>query len=472
MKIAERLPSSWLLLGTLLVCLGLYSAAPTRMNAAQCPNQSQGYNAVYANCDTSLQGSFALIDAVPYATDSRCAGSTCDICQAINYVFVDHNSINANGIVVDARGVTSPSTLACTHGVNPWTTNTYSSFSNVVLLPNGTITIDSTWQLPSRTRLVGQGPNLTTIQTCTTSNICQKSFTGTDIVDMGTSGLCANANNDCPAVGIEHLTINGSNNQVNGIVNCCSQELSFVNDVAVTNIASGKTGLTVSHDNTSGFNADNSGPYSNIFFTGVGKCISVTATTNTRGFHGLTCISTGTSGPVISVDGANNSISDVYVQGGSTQQDGIRLGFVGSAQGNVLTNVFGTQLASVIHISAQSSSSAVCPYYVCDVTVLGVTKSGGTSAAIKDDLPGGPTLTDTNVGMYLVGEPIQGGGTTIGYSRFTTSTTSSAHAVTWLVGAANPSGSTCPTGSLFSCTTSICTKTLWGCVGNGWAGIK
>jgi hypothetical protein len=479
MKIARTSKYTWLFWGTLLVLAGLYSSVPTRMDAQQCLNQSQGYNTVYASCSGSLQGSFALIDAVPYATDSRCTNSTCDICQAIQWIFADHNSINANGIVVDARGITSPSTLACTHGVNPWTTNTYFSFSNVVLLPSGTITIDSTWALPSRTQLIGQGPNLTTIQTCTTSNICQKSFTGTDIVDMGTSGnsgICfnpINSNTDCPAVGIEHLRIDGSNNQVNGIVNCCSQELSFVNDVALTNIASGKTGLTLTHNNATNYNADNSGPYSNIFFSGAGKCISVTATTNTRGFHGLTCISTGTSGPLISIDGTNNSIRDVYLQGGSTQQDGIALGFVGSAQGNMLTNIVGNQLANVIHISNQSTTSAACPNYdVCDVTILGVTKSGGTSAAIRDDLPGGPTITDTNVGMYVVGEPIQGNGATIGYSRFTTSVTSSAHPVSWLVGTNSPMG-TCPTGSLLSCTNSSnCTKTLWGCAGGGWTGIK
>ena len=62
------------------------------------------------------------------------------------------------------------------------------------------------------------------------------------------------------------------------------------------------------------------------------------------------------------------------------------------------------------------------------LTILGVTNSG-SSATIKDDLTG-PTLTDTTVGMYVVGEPVPS--STAGISRFTTS----GSVPTWLIGTA------------------------------------
>jgi hypothetical protein len=296
------------------------------------------------------------------------------------------------------------------------------------------------------------------------------------MLEMGISAEC---NSDCPAVKVEHLgldgnSINGVN--VNGIFNNMSQELSVVDDVSLFNIAG--TGLLI--QGTAGTqvpSAQNSGPYSNIYFKGPGKCVEINATPNTRGIHGLTCISTATSSSaaLITVDGNNNTIEDVYIQGGpGSSQDGILLGSLGGAQGNVLFNVTGVGLGNVIELSATKSNNV---YNLDDVTILGVTNSG-SSTTIKDDLPGAANITDAKLGMYVLGEAVvQGASNIIGYSRFTTSTNA-----TWIVGPNAPTGS-CGVGSLYSCTSTVsaCTQsvtfaTLWGCGGalgqSAWYAIK
>jgi hypothetical protein len=92
---------------------------------------------------------------------------------------------------------------------------------------------------------------------------------------------------------------------------------------------------------------------------------------------------------------------------------------------------------------------------------------------IKDELTGGATLTDATVGMYVVGEPISGGTNTIGYSRFTTSPSSTS--ASWFVGSTPPGGGSCNAGSLYSCASaSVCstTYTLYDCEGGSWLAIK
>jgi hypothetical protein len=55
---------------------------------------------------------------------------------------------------------------------------------------------------------------------------------------MGT-GLCT----DCQNVVVEHLALNGGGQGVNGIVNRNSQELSYANDITMTNFTGTGTGL-------------------------------------------------------------------------------------------------------------------------------------------------------------------------------------------------------------------------------------
>jgi hypothetical protein len=87
--------------------------------------------------------------------------------------------------------------------------------------------------------------------------------------------------------------------------------------------------------------------------------------------------------------------------------------------------------------------------------------------SIKDDLNAGPTINDANVGMYVLGGPVQqntsGTPSTIGYSRFSTS--KSANAVTWVVGPNSLSPGTACTaiGDLYSRTSNATVNTLWYC---------
>jgi hypothetical protein len=180
------------------------------------------------------------------------------------------------------------------------------------------------------------------------------------------------------------------------------------------------------------------------------------------------------------VDAANSRLEDIYIQGASTSsQDGILVGSRLPAYTSAILNVHGYGLKNVVHLYSPSTPSI----NATDVTILGSACSGSSAGVcpannIQDDLPGGATLTATNVGMYIVGEPIAGtSGATVGYSRFTT--TPSSTSATWLVGTVSlTSGSSCSSaGSLYSCTSnSSCGSgtTLWACEGSaaGWVPIE
>lgn len=357
--------------------------------------------------------------------------------------------------IIDTRGISS---LACTLADgNPWSGLTSGGMSNTVLLPSGTVTIAVPWVLPDDTHLIGEGPNSTTIQ---------PTYSGGDIIDMGSESptvgfACFSSIQDCPGIVVEHLALNGNGNTgVNGIVNCCAQEFSGVNDVKIVGV---NVGLALTDKY-----AQNSGPYTNITMSGVSQCVTIEPGTNgtisiTRGVHGLTCSTTGTAGSAIEVDTSNNSLEDIYISGGSGQ-DGVLIGSNAATDSNVLLNISGSGLGNVVHISSANSSS--------DISILGVSRSGGTST-IYDQLAG-TTLTDTKLGMYILGEPVQAGTiNSAGYSRFTTSISSNTQ--TWLVGPSAPIGSTCRAGDLYSCTgsSSACTNSaslkgvVWECLGGG-----
>jgi hypothetical protein len=338
--------------------------------------------------------------------------------------------------------------------------------------------------------LVGEGSTATILS-------ATSSFTGADMIDMGeeAGGFDCEDNvppnyPDCPGIVIQHLGLSG-NGSVTGIVNCCAQELSRVTDVQITNVT---VGLSISDKY-----AENSGPYSNLSMANVNTCISVEPTIangpppNTRGFHGLHCAVNSGSQPAIMVDTPSNSFEDISLSG-SSSQDGIRIGYSAAAQGNVFYNIQGTGFANVIHIEngasgGTPSSPSNCPNnpsgnYVCDVSIFGISRSGG-SGTIQNDLLGTsiPAISDSTVAMYVVGEEVQDKTTStqnIGYSVLTTAT-ASGNTPTWLVGGDAPtSTSSCAVGSLFSCTgnTSVCTLSgksagLWECIGGGtWKAIQ
>jgi hypothetical protein len=425
----------------------------------------EGWNGVMYSSSAQVP-SYGFVDGVGYVKDSRCSGG-CDICQIITNALYDYNGNNANGVVIDTRGITS---LTCTSADgNPWKNlvNVNPDLSNTVLLPAGTINISASWVLPKNTRLSGEGPNAT---------IIAANFSTGDIIDMGiaNSSDCpaGGAGYNCPDTVVEHLQINGNGNTaLNGIVNSWGQELNRVNDVAITGV---NVGLTVSAF------AMNSGPYSNISMTNVAQCLYIgTGTTSqnqnissTRGVHGLTCATTGSSSvPAIQINGPNNSLEDVYITGGS-QQDGVVIASASVANapsvpfGNVLLNISGSGLKNVIHIESGSGGTPS----PSDISILGVSRSAGTNL-IQDDVAG-TTLTNAYLGMYMLGEPVTQGtnNAVVGYSRFTTSTETGAP--TWLVGTAAPSNA-CAVGDLYSCTSSGCSNTLWECDGGGsWGVVK
>jgi hypothetical protein len=411
-----------------------------------------GQNAVWGS--TGTVNSRAFIDATPfYGTNGN------DICAVISYILtsvVNPNTPPPNGVVIDARGV--PLTSACSQNPIPpppsCNGNPCPIFSIVVLLPPGTITVSQTWTLPSNTRIVGEGSNLTALQVGSSGfqNAAMIQMGGTDPNNNQPYCLNAQGASSCVGVGIEHLRLDGGsgNGPLIGVDNAYSEELSYVNDVALTNL--GGIGLRLRSSGLSGVSAVNSGPYSDIYYSGSGTCAKINGTYDTRGIHGLTCNMTGSSSAAVYVDGSNNSIEDVYIQGSVT--DGILVGSVNSAQGNLLANVNGggTSLTNLIHISSQAGN-------VSDLTILGATCAGCTNTIYDELTP--PTLltsaSNANVGMYVIGEPVYSNGSASYYSFFT----SSPSVPTWLVGSATPSGS-CATGQLYS-TTSSATYTLWAC---------
>jgi hypothetical protein len=437
---------------------------------AQCGTTTQGFNTVWG-CQNNAplkQGSFAMVDAGQFGGD---------ICKKIFNALSTFLSSNPGyGVVVDARGVPPP--YSCSSGETPWGSWGYSNYPpSVVLLPSGTIPVVTKWIMPANARLIGEGPGATILQAA-------NNFTG-DMIDMGTgsSSYCTTDPNntfDCPGVEIEHLALVGNSQpSLNGIVNNNAQEFSYVEDVAFSHIMG--TALWLN-----GRFSQNSGPYSNLTMTNVGICVNINGPTGTRGIHGLNC---STSNPpsfpaAIYVDASNNSLEDISLSGANT--NGILIGSNAAAQNNVLFNISGSGISGngftdLIHISSNTLSGQTnCPgkaksstqvYNVCDVTIMAVTNSTGNTT-IKDDV-GGPTVSDSTLGMYILGEPVQYGdsnGTNdhfLGSSHFTTSP----NWPSWVVGPSQTSGASCAgVGSLYS-VVSGSGPTLWECEGSGWQNV-
>jgi hypothetical protein len=454
--------------GMLVATLAWFSVTSTAVHA-QC-GTTRGFNTIYGqigNCSSDKQGSFAFVDATEYS-----AGGS-DICGPIQTVLNTYaNGLSGSplsGVIVDARGFTSGN-LTCT--TNPWSQPL--PHSNVVLLPAGTIVLSQTLVMPVNTKLVGAGSGL--VGTGLTTLASGSGFPpGADIIDMGNSTVCQNANGptDCEGVVVEHLAIQGVSSGAAAIRNQYSQELSYVNDVVISG-GTGSIGLWLD------VHADNSGPYTNIRYSGSGTCaqfydsFKTFKLRNSRGIHGLTCIMSGGNSPAVYVDAPNNSIEDVNIQGTGSTQDGIVIGARAAAYNNVLFNVTGSGLRNLIHICGLSASGSCLgsapPANVSDVTILGATNSAGGGSILEDDLTN-TTLSDAHLGMYVVGEPVQANSTGIGYSRFTTSPSVPA----WLVGTGPPSGSTCAFGALYSASGGTQASSIYGCTGasNGpWTPIK
>jgi len=243
-------------------------------------------------------------------------------------------------------------------------------------------------------------------------------------------------------------------------------------------------GLGLTENDNSGYHydADNSGPYSNLYISlsGTGSpgergaaCVSILGDQGTRGIHGLTCTTSAANTAALRIDGYNNTLEDISIYGGFTNGTllGSRASSSASANSNTMLNVSGDGYQSnLIHIQCSNCSTGgpVGTSLPTNQTIVGISNPTSSNATIKDDLTN-TTLHDSFVGMYLVGDPTvatAGTSTTvIGYSRFTTSV--SQPAPTWLVGPTAPSqNGSCPApGDLYSNTG--LGDTLWACDGNG-----
>jgi hypothetical protein len=273
MKDTTRFAFGRMFLAIAAVLSAWFSVSPILANA----QGTQGQNAICSSssgCSTTV-GSSAFIDA------SMFTGQASNICGVIYYIFA--HGYPSSGAVVDARGLNSiNTTMACAAGTTPWNNGTTTiNVASTILLPPGTILIPTTWVLPNNTTLIGVGDNLpasttaassTTIRACKTpTNSC--SFSGSDMIDFGSSVLCAPM---CNSVSVENLTLDGQGQTINGIVNANSQTGSYVDHVSLYQILG--TGLLVES------NANNSGPYSNITFD-TGGYSGAPSTVCARGWH-------------------------------------------------------------------------------------------------------------------------------------------------------------------------------------------
>lgn len=468
---ATRL-SSTATMSAILALLLAFSPARARAQVA-------GNNAVYSS-STCCAPSSAFIDA-SVLTAPNGAGAT-SICAKINDALSIAPTI---GAVIDARGVTN---LTCLSGT-PWVQGSNVFYTPaMILLPAGVIKIPTTWIVPTRTRIIGEGSgasgsNVTTIQaesgfTDPDSTTGSGGTGGPSIIRMGSTTYsqykCSAS--PCFAVGVEDLVVDGQGQALNGITNVASEELSYVNRVSLYQVMG--TGLQIGWSGTP--LALNSGPYSNIRFE-TGSTYSPSATTTcaqivgsqpTRGIHGLSCISNNTPNVAIYLDSSSNSIEDVTIQGFG---EGVRVGQNGQAAGNVLLNISAPSASlwvnPVVHICGPTNVTGnPCSAYssVTDLSVVG-TSSGcllPSCNTLADDVTG-TKLPHGSLAIYVLGEAVGSG-----YSRFTTSES----VPTWIVGSSTP-GSSCSstsTGSLYSNTTGTSggNDTLYVCTGTTWSPVK
>jgi hypothetical protein len=187
--------------------------------------------------------------------------------------------------------------------------NAYLNKPSTILLPAGTIITSVPWVLPTNTKLIGVAKG--TGNNYLSETTIESQFNGGAVVQFGDSH-CPSAG--CQGISVEHLTIYGFGNIVNGIENDNCGLLCYADHVTMYQVLG--TGLKVS-----GANATDSGPYSNITFD-VGsspgastQCAQIINTTGTRGIHGITCIASPNATNGILLDASNNSIEDVRIVG-------------------------------------------------------------------------------------------------------------------------------------------------------------
>jgi hypothetical protein len=426
-----------------------------------------GDNVVYSgtNPTTTLVASASFIDASAFT-----AGT--DLCQKIYDALLTASSI---GAVIDARGITSG--LNCTSGT-PWyeSSSAYTNNPATILLPSGLITIHQTWILPNGTRVVGEGAASSgsgTSGTGVTTIQAASGFTG-QMIQMGPNNTsttltpCTNFSTGCMGISVEDLTLDG-NDSANGIINGQAREHSYVRRVYLYRIPG--IGLQVWNA------ADFSGPYTDISFYNESSAVSGTEcvwinNVTTRGVHGLSCVASGSPTPAaaVLVDGIGNSIEDVQIQGFG---DGILIGKDNATGSTILLNIAGISgVTNVVHICGATTVTP-CPSSantVGDVSIMSLARGTATNS-IEDDLTlltRSTTLSDVNIAMYVIGEPLKAAGSAIEYSRFSTSP----NVPTWVVENTTTPPSSCVAGSILSNSIGSSGNTLWVCTGTTWTNVE
>jgi len=502
MRIAMKIGSQHALYAAVAIVLALPAVFPSHSDA-----QTAGNKAVYGPSGVTF--STAYIDASAVAQGSN-------ICVTLSNILSGTAFNNTNGAVIDARGIHPGTTQPCT--VDPWGTIPSGGWDTpaTILLPSGTITISKTWIIPNFSKIIGEGPGVTTL--AAVSNFVTEVDNVNAMVEMGSiysaacsgtycfcGGTASTKPADCVGVGVRDLTLDASSytgsSKIIGVENQASQELSIVdhvtfNDAPISTQSNGMLGLDV-FANQSGntsfpcaisgdtCSSNNSGPYSNLIFTagshaGAGtQCAAITGEAGIRGIHGMSCSSALSTLPAagITLDATSTTIEDVYINGFT---DGIQVGEKGLAtQADVLINITGgSTMTHLIHIESVDSAgigSSNCPPSagstedVCDLSILQATSATGTT--IQDDITSATLAhsTDATVGMYVLGEEL-GSSASGQYSRFSTSPTYPS----WSVGNTSPAGDSCTSsGSLYSNTSATSTTgTLFACVSTTWMAVK
>lgn len=436
---------------------GYVLALAVAFSVATLPAQSQKGDPAVWTSSTVFSASTAYVDASAFCGSSGCSGV--DFCSVANQALA---ILPSAGGVVDARGVNPGGSNSCGSGNTPYLVgSTAIGAPSTLLLPSGTITISKTWTMPNGSKIIGQGAGSSSYYGATTL-VGTTALSGDWMIQMGGSSGSFNCSNTalghCTEIGVEDLNLEGPPGVVvNGIFNGQGQDQSYVTRVNMYQIDGAGLGVTNS--------AQNSGPYTDIVFDGgsYGTSSTVCAEiTNvaTRGIHGLTCeleaMTSGASAPfAVEITSSNNSVRDARISG--LFGDGVRV--TASASNVLLFNIAGGS-------GAPSSSNLVnllSSNATANLSVMGATKGSFTNTV--DDQTTGTKLTDSYLAMYVLGESgVLSGKTALGYSRFTTSMTSTA--VTWGQGQTNGQThlpSMCLKGSLFSDTSSsgnlyVCTS--------------
>jgi hypothetical protein len=470
---------------TIAAAFLIWAVLPAALHAqapSACSGDSSGYNG----------DKFAWNSSSVYCNyhDYIDVGSYTDLCTAI-YTGLGQltnsslsPSYRSSGII-DARGVApgSSGTISCT-GNNPFPATPVQALANAtILLPAGTVAMSNSWYLPPDTRLIGEGPNVTILQASGASGaiIYMGDAAASNSVNISSLPLCGG---NCNGISIEHLGLDGKSvSGLDGIDNYFAQELNNVNDVTLMNIAGtglklvGGITVTLSNNSTEMEGANNSGPYTDISFTGSGTCLSIQGTNNTRAVNGLHCNGTSAN-PAILLDGSNTMLQNVYIDVNYTGTDGIAIGTRATAENDVLLNVSAPKVADAVDVYTTFTPA--------DLTLMGI--SGGTTNAIYDRVTGSqiPATTTSNpsVALYILGEPLcsstpcpnTSGSNVLGYSRFN----GSGSAPAWFQGTGLPtSGGACngivANGSLYSVAPKdpgVSGATLWACIATKWSALS